>query len=99
MRRLFFFALCVFVLVVFLQLEADSVRALTKDYLNGDLDLYGNPNWDHIKDAAILPFMAFGNERMAAIFLSEGAHMLLTLLTPLLTLAVGIYTAVSCGLF
>jgi hypothetical protein len=45
MKRLFVFALCVFPLLVFLQLEADSVGALTKDYLNSD------PNWNHIKDA------------------------------------------------
>jgi hypothetical protein len=92
MKRLFAFALCVFPLLVFLQLEADSVGALTKDYLNSD------PNWNHIKDAAILPFMAFGCDRMAAICLSEDARMLLTLLAPLLTIGVGINAAASSGL-
>jgi hypothetical protein len=93
MFRLFLFALCAFVLVTFYQLEADSVRVLTKDYLAG------SPNWSHIKDAAVLPFMAFGCDRMAAISLSEDAHMFLTLLAPLLAIGVGIYAAASCGLF
>ena len=93
MRRLFFFALCAFLLVVFLQLEADSVRALTTDYLNGDQNL------DHIKNAAVLPFMALACNVAAASFLSEGARIFLTMLAPLLAIAVGINAAASCGLY
>jgi len=93
MKGLFFFSLCAFLLVVFLQLEADSVRTLTRDYLSGDL------NGDHIKDAAVLPFMALACNVAAARFLSEGARIFLTMLGPLLTVAVGINAAASCGLF
>jgi hypothetical protein len=55
MGRFFYFAMCVFLLVSFLWLEAGSVSALVRDCLGA-----GEINWDHVKDAGVLPLLAYG---------------------------------------
>jgi hypothetical protein len=86
MGRFFYFAMCVFLLVSFLWLEAGSVSALVRDYSG-----VGEVNWDHLKDAGVLPLLAYGYH-VATAKLSEPVRVFLVMLAPILTIAIGIWS-------
>lgn len=90
MRRLLYFMLCVSFLVFFLWFEADTVPTLVRDFSLSDF------HRNHIEDALALPCFALAYNVLTKR-LSEGVRDFLTMLAPVLTIAIAISAMLAAG--